>query len=84
MSPRACRSESITTPPAGQQGLIQYHDEKSFTFRKRIIPDEDDDDYSASESELDAASDASYDANDSNDSDDSSLSSSLLIESHGR
>lgn len=77
MSPRARRSESITSPPASQRGLIRYEDEKTFTAAQHIIPNDDD----LAESDLDAASDDSYDVNDSNNT---SKSNSFLIEPHGR
>lgn len=78
MSPRARRSESITLPPGNHPGLIRYNDDKTFptTSEKLIDPDDD-----QSESDLDAATDSSYDINDSNDN---SNSSSMVIEAPGR
>ncbi|CAG8955685.1 hypothetical protein HYFRA_00010948 [Hymenoscyphus fraxineus] len=83
MSPRARRSESITLPPGNHPGLIRYNDDKPFTTEKLAVFDADDskNDYK-SESDLDAASDDSYDPNDSNDS--SSNSVSGMVEIHGR
>jgi hypothetical protein len=80
MSPRARRSESITSPPASHPGLIRYNDDKTFTSEKPSDCDDDVDGYDdndsvRSESVLDSASDGSYDLNDSNDSCSSSISS---------
>lgn len=69
MSPRARRSESVTMPPGNHPGLIRYNDDKSYTSsekRDRSEKEVDDND-DASESDLDTATDNSYDANDLND-----------------
>ncbi|KAG9235954.1 nucleotide-diphospho-sugar transferase [Amylocarpus encephaloides] len=70
MSPRARRSESVTLPPGNHPVLIQYKDSKSFVNEKHVdmnhASDDNGDHPSMSESELDAKSDSSYDANDSN------------------
>ena len=87
MSPRARRSESITMPPGNHPGLIRYNDDKTYTSPEKCEPSEKgvDDDDGASESNLDAATDHSYDANDSNDdSNDDSNTSSAKVEAHGR
>jgi hypothetical protein len=78
MSPRARRSESITLPPGNHPGLIRYKDDKTFptSSEKAIDPDDD-----QSESDLDCASDSSYDVNDSSDN---SPTNSMVIEAHGR
>ena len=79
MSPRARRSESITSPPASHPGLIRYNDDKSFTREKPSdsdadgYSDSDDDDSILSEGIPDSTSDGSYDLNDSNDSCSSSV-----------
>jgi hypothetical protein len=87
MSPRARRSESITLPPGNHPGLIRYNDDKTYTSPEKREPSEKgvDDDDGTSESNLDAATDHSYDTNDSNDdsSDDSNISSTK-VEAHGR
>lgn len=70
MTPRARRSESITLPPGNHPGLIRFKDDKSFIPSTEKTVDTDTD--NKSESELDAATDDSYDANDSNDSDSNS------------
>jgi len=79
MSPRARRSESITSPPANQPGLVRYNDEKTYPSEKcEYDPMAVD---TPSESELDSASDDSYDPNDSDDS----ISKFIGLEqSHGR
>ena len=78
MSPRARRSESITLPPGNHPGLPQYSDCKTFSegSEKLASPDGD-----QSESDLDFATDSSYDFNDSNGS---STSTSMVMEPHGR
>ena len=78
MSPRARRSESITLPPGNHPGLIRYNDDKTFPTASEKLSDPDDD---QSESDLDSATDSSYDVNDSNDN---STSSSMVIEASGR
>ena len=89
MSPRARRSESITSPPANHPGLIRYNDDKSFVIEKPIdvgddcvINDDDDDeanddddDSTRSEITMSSASDDSHDPNDSIVSRSSSVSS---------
>lgn len=77
MSPRARRSESITTPPASHPGLIRYNDDKTNTFPSEKITDSD----TPTESDLDVASDDSYDINDSHDT---STANSVVMEPHGR
>jgi len=87
MSPRARRSESITLPPGNHPGLIRYNDDKTYTSPEKREPSEKggDGNDSESESNLDAATDYSYDANDSNeDSNDDSNISSTKVETHGR
>lgn len=87
MSPRARRSESITSPPASHPGLIRYNDDKTFASEKVSDPDSSDtqdthDTHDTpSESVFDSTSDDSYDINDSNDS---SNANSLVVEPHGR
>jgi hypothetical protein len=78
MSPRARRSESITLPPGNHPGLIRYNDDKTFQAASMELAKPDND---QSESDLDIATDSSYDLN---DSDDNSTSSSMVIERHGR
>ena len=78
MAPRARRSESVTLPPGNHPGLIRYNDDKTFPTSSEKVIDPDDD---QSESDLDCASDSSYDVNDSNDN---SPSNSMVIEPHGR
>ncbi len=80
MSPRARRSESITLPPGNHPGLIRYKDEKpkddkSKDFYTTSEKSFDSDSDEISESDLDPASDDSYDNNDSNDDRDSRSSS---------
>lgn len=77
MSPRARRSESITLPPGNHPGLIQYNDYKAFSAESEKLVKLDDE---QSESDLDYATDSSYDLNDSNCS---STSSSMVMEPHG-
>ncbi|TVY14933.1 hypothetical protein LARI1_G008374 [Lachnellula arida] len=69
MSPRARRSESVTMPPGNHPGLIRYNDDKAYPSPEKCDPSEKevDDNDAASESDLDAATDNSYDANDLND-----------------
>lgn len=94
MSPRARRSDSVTSPPPNHPGLVRYKDEVQMeapeTFESSqhtslseksscallLEPDpypHSDDEYNKEtffdESNLDSASDASYDANDSHDDD---------------
>jgi hypothetical protein len=82
MSPRARRSESITSPPASHPGLIRYNDDKAFTAEKSSDCEADgesfgdDNDSVLSESALDSGSDSSYDIDDFNDSNSSSISGS--------
>lgn len=86
MSPRARRSESITLPPGNHPGLIRYNDDKSYTSEKHDPSEKGvDNDDGGSESNLDSATDNSYDANDSNDdSHNDSNISSRTVEAHGR
>lgn len=79
MSPRARRSESITMPPGNHPGLIRYKDEKIGDEKHNTLAF-DDGEYNTEEhdeSDLDAASDDSYDPIYSNDS---STQNSMLIE----
>lgn len=87
MSPRARRSESITLPPGNHPGLIRYNDDKTYTSPEKHEPSEKGmfDDDGASESNLDPATDDSYDATDSDDdSNDDSNTSSAKVEALGR
>lgn len=78
MAPRARRSESITLPPGNHPGLIRYNQDKAFsTGAEKLINS----DGEPSESDLDYASDSSYDLYDSHDA---SNSSSLVMEPRGR
>jgi hypothetical protein len=81
MSPRARRSESITSPPGKHPVLIRYKDDKIFSTSSEKVVDLDDELDYESESDLDNASDSSYDVNDSHES---SNSNSTVMESHGR
>ena len=81
MSPRARRSESITLPPGNHPGLIRYNDDKTFSASSEKVDDSGDEIDDQSESDLDCASDSSYDVNDSNDN---STSNSIVVEPNGR
>jgi hypothetical protein len=60
--------------------LIRYNDDKTFSTASEKLANPDDD---QSESDLDFATDSSYDVNDSNDDSNDSNSGSMLIEPHG-
>ncbi len=82
MCPRARRSESITLPPGNHPVLGRYNDDKSYTgtttTEKPIDHyDDDENDSEYEESDLDGASDDSYDNNDSNTN---SVANSVVLE----
>jgi hypothetical protein len=91
MSPRARRSESITLPPGDKNhpGLIRYQDEKSLLDSDARLDYDDPpfndkaggigDDSEVDESDLDAASENSYDGSDSTSFYDSASSSVVLL-----
>lgn len=61
MSPRARRSESITSPPVNQPGLIRYNDDVVAATEKLISTDSSDED---TESDSGSITHDRYDTND--------------------